>query len=149
MLSAGLKRKLHGDWFEGSIIRSSIRDGITTEKIPPGAKWLSKTRTIPVTSPFDFISGYKGKVILFDAKTVDQKTFQRSLINLKQAQSLYEFEKNKIISGYVIQYQDLVSFQMASDLLLIKRGQSFKPESGLILGTRQDFSLLPLFKLSL
>jgi len=150
---AGIKAKNFGQAFENILLNKASYENLSLIKIPDGCRRVNTPkglRLIPVNTPFDFVLMQCGYAITFDAKTVDQFTFWYSLIDRKQLFSLNNCAKNSLRSGYLIWFRkpDLISFIHAHHLSKVKTGQSVTPEDGIILGTRNNFRLSPLFDMA-
>lgn len=146
---AGLKAKIIGDQFEGLIMFHALRQRYECVRIPNGAvmkKIQGRIIPVPVKSPFDFILAKDSKVAFFDAKTIESGNFSYSMLTGHQVENLSKLEAQGISSGYLIFYREsnVAVFYKAETLKSLKRGQSLKIETGIILGNRDkiDFKLL-------
>ena len=148
----GKKAKAKGDIFELILQSQSKRDKISFVKIPSGCAWRRTqfgVKPMPVATPFDFMCGKTGRAIFFDAKQMGNDRFNYSLIKQHQVRKLLELEQQNFCAGYVIYFDtvDRIEFFTATQLIAVKRRESLKVGEGLLLGSVQNFSLLPLFNL--
>lgn len=142
----GAKAKVFGQYFENILTVCCVRSKIKFEQIPSGCKWVGK-RPIPMRTPFDFIACKNSKVILFDAKTLNAKTFNKSSCKPHQIDSLYGFEVSGLTAGYIVWFRevDTIVFFRASQLKNLQQRSSLKVSDGVFLGSKNTLSLEVLF----
>lgn len=98
---------------------------------------------VPAKSPFDFIIAKNGKVVFFDAKSLDATTFTRSACKPHQIESLAGFEMSGLTSGFIVwlrQSNEVVFFKASQLKGLPPRG-SLKVSDGILLGSVETLTL--------
>jgi penicillin-binding protein-related factor A (putative recombinase) len=152
-INRGLKAKEIGDLFEKILMASCLQHRISCVRIPNGTR-LFKTKSGVVLpkltkSPFDFIVAKRGLSACIDTKTIDSGNFSYSMIKLHQVISLINLHDELIPSGYLVWFRDIdqMVFFDAKKLYHLKRRESLKPEDGLMLGTKGNFSVEPILSI--
>ena len=148
----GLVAKRNGDFFERAIERVCRIQEINLIKIPMGAKIVkSKGQdTIKkVCSPFDYIMTplSSGRSVFFDAKArlsdrISYSAFQSGSTK-HQLKTLYNLYKYYEMAGFIIWFQEpnIISFFGAHIVMTMEPGDSLKFDSGLNLGSLEDFQI--------
>jgi hypothetical protein len=142
----GAKAKASGRLFENILAAHCDALGIKFEQLPSGCRWIGK-RAIPAKSPFDFIMSKNGVAVVFDAKSIDAKTFGKSLCKPHQVESLFGFEVSGLTAGFIVWLRaiDEVVFFPAGKLKALAPRCSLKPCDGIPLGKRNTLTLEGLF----
>ena len=142
----GAKAKASGKLFEEILSHHCRSNKIKFEQLPSGCRWIGKT-AIPVKTPFDFIMAKNGKVVLFDAKSLDSSTFSRSACKPHQIESLYGFELSGLTAGFIVWLREIdeIVFFRASLLNGLASRCSLKPCDGIPLGNRSALTVESLF----
>lgn len=142
-----------GDLFENMLRTFSARQSITCTRIPSGCRTVSTRAGMPilkrVPTPFDFILTKNGLAACIDCKTIESGNFSHSMLTQHQVDSLVNIFDSKIPAGYLIWFRDVdvVTFFQADKLYHLKRRESLKHTDGIIVGTSQETSLVPILKL--
>lgn len=150
-ISKGRKAKSAGSFFEHAIEHQANRENIMFIKIPDGCRRVRTPiglKLIPVKTPFDFVIGKNGTVCFFDAKSFDKNRLTRSDVVLHQITSLYSFETEKFIAGYLVYFRpinEIVFFDASQLVGLEKTGISLNAEDGTYLGSIEKFNISKLF----
>lgn len=149
-IRAGHRAKREGQIFEQQILALARRDGAIPLRIPDGCRQVrgyGGLKLLRVKTPFDFAVFWRERVIVFDAKSTDTKTFSFSQIKPHQLHSLYECERECVTAGYLVHFRSekLISFFPASTLMKVQRGSSLTPADGILLGHGENWSILKLF----
>jgi penicillin-binding protein-related factor A (putative recombinase) len=139
---AGWLAQSAGKSFEARFERYAATNNVTCIKIPSGCKQVGKS-LIRVRTPFDFILGYKGRVIFCDLKSTENQTFTYSMITPHQVKYLRAIEHHTS-AGYIIEYRSCgeVYFFSAKYLLEIGQRESLDPNRGIKLGSSSPFMSL-------
>jgi len=135
----GLKKKVHGDFFEALVTFFAQADKLHIIKIPEGCK-VTKGKLVRVKSPFDFMLNLGDITMLFDAKTTIKKTFSYSSINQDQILNLAKMNNASNLCGYVICFDKEVGFADVRLLAKVRQGESINVEDCIYLGTVKQFS---------
>ena len=135
----GHRAKSAGDTFEEIFQVICNRDGIICVDFPDGCTKVKTPyglKLYPKNMPFDFMICRDGKSAAIDAKTVQGKTFEYSMITRHQLESLSEVGPH-IPSGYVVWFREIdkVVFFDYLKLISVASRTSLKPEDGIMLGT--------------
>lgn len=135
----GLKKKVHGDFFEALVEFFANADKLFIIKIPEGCK-VAKGKLVRVKSPFDFMLNLKEATMLFDAKTTMNKFFSYSAINQDQILNLAKMNNPSNFCGYVICFDKEVGFAPVELLARVKPKTSININDCIYLGTVKQFS---------
>ena len=148
----GIINKRSGDNYENLFYNALKSQEIALIGLPAtGAKFISKDKYITMPIACDTIIGKFKKTILLDIKSVKSDSFSYSEIHNKkhQIEYLFKFYINGgcYASGFVIFFikSSNVYFFHSEYLYNIKPRHSVKMKYGILLGTIDNFSVLPLF----
>jgi penicillin-binding protein-related factor A (putative recombinase) len=147
---SGRQAKRRGDNFESILYSSADMLRWKVIKIPMGAKMLGPFKMIRVATPFDFVFLKKGRAIFADAKTTKGKTFSHSMITHHQMVHLIECEREDFKAGYIVNFTEIKKtvFFTATQLINTKKGESLKPEDGILIGDNIIINLDRIFPAS-
>ena len=140
-----------GKTFEKLIVNCAHRELIAIKKSDPPLKQApshtGKTIFWREKSGADFIIGYKGQMVLFDAKSFDSDKMSFSKLVKHQIDELKYWNDHGFRTGYLVNFRsaDIVTFINISCLLSLGPRESIKATDGLTLGTEFSFSLKRLF----
>lgn len=148
---AGRIAKLEGNRWENLLFAYAAEIKATLIKIPEGARTIRLGNRLLLKrtkSPFDFILAKNKEVVFFDAKSINAKTFSKSLVNFNQVHALLDVERQGCRAGYLIHFRKrgAIAFISASVLSKMSKGTSVSIEDGLSIGSFDNFSLEPLFE---
>jgi len=144
----GKRAKSHGDEFEAIVKSAGALDGFHVIRMPDGCKVIGPNKLMRVRTPFDFIFVKSRKETFFaDTKTTEGKSFSHSQITPHQLDELLKIELNGGIAGYIVYFRETneIVWFSSSKLNSISRGESLKPEEGVLLGSRFSIRFGALF----
>ena len=149
IVSKSLSVKKIGDQFEGVFEFRCRSQGVLFLRVPNGCRQVGPkpNQLIRVRSPFDCVIDFQGKIALLDLKTYSKNRISHGDLVPHQIQNLLDFETCGHIAGYIVFFReaDKIVFYSASLLNMLRPGQGFSIDAGLLLGSREDIDVRKLF----
>ena len=148
---SGLMAKRKGESFERFVVNAARAEKLFVIRIPDGCVQRKgkggRPLLIRVQTPFDFVLIKTGLSVFLDSKTTAGKTFPHSLIKHHQLENLLEASKAGP-AGYLVYFEalDQIVFYSAIKLYGLKKGESLKPEDGILLGGRYTMKFAGMFE---
>lgn len=144
---AGKKAQSSGATFELIFQRQAQRQRVHCLQMPDGCRQIGGNRLIRVPTPFDWILAFNGKSAYVDTKTFEHDRLRRSDLVPHQIEALYNIGWH-CPAGYVVWFRktQAVVFYSWHFMIKIGQGQSASQQEGILLGTIEDFSVLPILE---
>lgn len=144
--NAGFVAQRTGREWEHFFQRACAAQQIECLRIENGCRTVMGNRLIRVRQLFDFILRKGARHVFLDLKSIQGNAFNYSQLDHDQIRNLGRLHTSLSPAGYLIIFNhgETMSFFNYLRLLELKRGESLKPQDGIILGERgfPDFSLL-------